>query len=144
MAAEDASALALRLHGGLLRQAAAVSGLHFAGLHQVARHLVRGGCSNSAVLRRLRHLDDACAVIRHITVVSCDALAVDLGRLLLEVAANLGRPLPEDAVAVQEPAAQGAVVVTVPGALLGRPGCGDGACCWGPRHPWPGPQLPLC
>ena len=79
---EDPVLMLAALHGQLLRATASHSGCHFQGLHQAARHLVAEGAVDTAGARKLRQIDDAYNVTRHITSVSCKAtLANIIGQL---------------------------------------------------------------
>ena len=75
----DALALVGRLHSRILRLVAEQRGLHCSGLHQVANLIWRSNapCQPSKptrLIRKLKHLDAAYGVMRHITSVSCDDL----------------------------------------------------------------------
>ena len=74
----DAASLALQLHGRILRDLAVHDGRHFQGLRAAAAHLRREQKINNQVAKRLARLDDACAVMRHITVVSAEAFHREL------------------------------------------------------------------
>ena len=90
----EASLLVAQLHGRLRRRASEACGVHFVGLHQVSRQLLRsgGGCSTQ-VAKRLRHLEVAHAALRHSTARSCAKLAEDLEWVLSQA----GPQLPYDA-----------------------------------------------
>ena len=87
--AEGASALVAALHGRILRAATSSKRIHFQGLQQVARHIqVRRGTDanpkRTAVVRKLRQLDGAFALLRHITDVSSDKFFGEVMELLHE------------------------------------------------------------
>jgi NACalpha-BTF3-like transcription factor len=68
-----ASLLLLELHGRLLRELASSTGMHFQGLQQAGRWLHKSGMSTTTINRRLRDIDVAANIVRHITQVSCDS-----------------------------------------------------------------------
>ena len=68
-----ASLLLLELHGRLLRERASSTGIHFQGLQQAARWPQKSGRGTTTISRRLRNIDVAANIVRHITQVSCDA-----------------------------------------------------------------------
>ena len=68
-----ASLLLLELHGRLLRELASSTGIHFQGQQQEARWLHKSGRSTTTISWRLRNIDVAANIVRHITQLSCDA-----------------------------------------------------------------------
>ena len=88
--------MVLEAHGGCVRMAADLLGEHFQGLAALAAHLRRRGCRDRRLLRRLGSLDAACAVLRHITVVSVEQMYDDLAMACDAV-------VPKDPVASVEP-----------------------------------------
>ena len=81
MAAEAASILA-NLHGQLLREIARGTGRHFQGLRSAATHLRREGLITNKLTKKLARIDDACALNRHVTVISAATLMEELGLCL--------------------------------------------------------------
>ena len=67
---DDAAAMVLHLHGRILRLVARQTGTHFTGLGQIARR----GKWSARTARRLKQVDAAAALLRHITMPSCEAL----------------------------------------------------------------------
>ena len=74
----DAAGLLLHLHGRLLRAVAVADGRHFQGLRSAAGHLRRDGRIKNQLSKKLERIDDACALIRHVTQVSADLTFSDL------------------------------------------------------------------
>ena len=83
-----AAALVLGCHGDCLRLVAAKLGYHPQGLAAASAFLRRRGCVDRRLLRRLAALDAAAAVVRHVTVVSCEELRGDLERACADVAGS--------------------------------------------------------
>ena len=81
MAAEAASILA-NLHGQLLREIARGTGRHFQGLRSAAAHLRREGLITNHCTTTFVRIDDACALNRHVTVISAASLMEELGLCL--------------------------------------------------------------
>ena len=73
-----AAALVADLHGQLLRELAAGSGIHFVGLRAAAAHYRRARLIDNRLSKQLTRLDDTFAVIRHITDVSAKKLVQDV------------------------------------------------------------------
>ena len=74
----DAAELAFQLHGRALRMLAAEAGCHFQGLSVGARYSRKTGLLSTAKARRLRIIDEALGLIRHITDASPAAFLQDL------------------------------------------------------------------
>ena len=70
--ASMASLLLLEIHGRLLRDLASSTGIHFQGIQQAGRRLQKNGKSTTTISRRLRNIDIAANIVRHVTQVSCD------------------------------------------------------------------------
>ena len=68
-----ASLLLLELHGRLLRELASSTGIHFQGQKQGSAMAAKNGRSTTTTSRRLRNIDVATNIVRHITQVSYDA-----------------------------------------------------------------------
>ena len=66
----DAAPLVIILHGELLRTCSSVVQEHFQGLAQAGRYLRSAGLISPKDARKLRMIDDCCALVRHITTVS--------------------------------------------------------------------------
>ena len=81
MAAEAASILA-NLHGQLLREIARGTGRHYQGLRSAAAHLRREGLITNKLTTKLARIDDACALNRHVTVISAATVLEELGLCL--------------------------------------------------------------
>ena len=81
MAAEAASILA-NLHGQLLREIARGTGRHYQGLRSAAAHLRREGLITNKLTKKLARIDDACALNRHVTVISAASVMEELGLCL--------------------------------------------------------------
>ena len=67
----EACVLIAGLHGRMLRELSAHTGVHFQGLHHAAALLRKRGGITARSQRRLRQLDDAFNLNRHVTEVSC-------------------------------------------------------------------------
>ena len=70
--------LLARLHGHLLRELAARTGIHFQGLHQAAAYCWKRQLISSQTAKRLRHLDTAYNYVRHISEVKIQSFADDV------------------------------------------------------------------
>ena len=81
MAAEAASTLA-KLHGQLLRGIFSKTGRHFQGLRSAAAHLRREELIINKLNKKFARIGDACALNRHVTVVSAATLMEELGSCL--------------------------------------------------------------
>ena len=77
-----AAALVSQVHGDVLRLVALRTGRHFTGLTEAATFLRVHWNSPSALSRKLRNIDAAFAVVRHITQPSCCQLLEELCSLL--------------------------------------------------------------
>ena len=76
------SSLVCDLHGLLLRLIAVETGMHFSGLRSAAAHCRRQRLLPNTVAKKLARIDDAFAVVRHITVVSAEQFVEDVQRTL--------------------------------------------------------------
>ena len=65
-------------HGAALRTISQDAGKHFTGLSYAARYMTATHRAPSRLLRRLKQLDNAFAVARHITSQSCEELMREL------------------------------------------------------------------
>eukprot|EP00929_Paragymnodinium_shiwhaense_P056075 TRINITY_DN28073_c0_g1_i1.p1 TRINITY_DN28073_c0_g1~~TRINITY_DN28073_c0_g1_i1.p1 ORF type:complete len:236 (+),score=32.80 TRINITY_DN28073_c0_g1_i1:45-752(+) len=72
----DATTLIFQVHGRLLREAADRYDVHFQGLRAVSSHLRRQGHGSTALHRRLRIVDDAFALVRHISSASVASMVM--------------------------------------------------------------------
>ena len=77
----------------------AATGLHLQGLQHAASVLRKRGLGTSRSLRRLRQLDDAHNLVRHVTEVSCTSWHLEI---MQDVAANLSKSDPLVASAPEE------------------------------------------
>ena len=70
----DAASLVIILHGELLRTFSSVVQEHFQRLAEAGRYLRSARLISPKDARKLRMIDDCCALVRHITTVSlCNA-----------------------------------------------------------------------
>ena len=74
----DAASLVIILHGELLHSCSSVVQEHFQGLAQAGRYLRSAGLVSPKDARKLRMIDDCCALVRHITTVSSAQTVKDL------------------------------------------------------------------
>ena len=74
------------LHGRLLRRLAAHMDQHFAGLTVASRAAHRRGLINNKIAKKLKQVDDAFNVLRHITAPSVAGLLAELNGLLVDTA----------------------------------------------------------
>eukprot|EP00969_Alexandrium_andersonii_P042904 1881713-Alexandrium_andersonii.AAC.1 len=70
-------------HGSVLRKVAAKTGRHFSGLFAASKYLHGNSNASSRLLRRMRNLDTAAAVVRHITDISVDSMLADVDALMV-------------------------------------------------------------
>jgi hypothetical protein len=73
-----ADSLVFEIHGKLLRCIARSSGVHYQGLRGAASHLRRQRIITPGLAKQLGRVDDAFAVLRHISSVSSRALELEL------------------------------------------------------------------
>ena len=81
---DGAASLVFFAHGAVLRLVCQLSGRHFSGLEEASRFLRMHWQADARLVRRLRHLDHAFAMVRHISAVSVQELLGDVSK----VAAN--------------------------------------------------------
>ena len=75
---EGAAALISAAHGEALRLLCKRCGRHFAGLEEASRFARLHWGADAKLVRRLRNLDHAFALVRHISEVSCQTLLDDI------------------------------------------------------------------
>ena len=81
MAAEPATILAI-LHGQVSRNISRETGRQFQGLRSAAAHLRREGLMINKLNKQFTRIDYACALDRHVTVVSAATRMEELGSCL--------------------------------------------------------------
>ena len=89
------AALVADVHGRLVRIAADATGIHFQGLRAAAGHLRRAGLIDQRLTKSLTRLDDAAAILRHITSVSADEIVERLSTSIASAPAQQSVPREE-------------------------------------------------
>jgi hypothetical protein len=77
-----ADMLVFEVHGRLLRSIARCTGVHYQGLRGAASHLRRQRIITPGLAKQLARVDDAFAVLRHISCVSSGVLELELSRAM--------------------------------------------------------------
>ena len=90
----DAACLVAEVHGRLVRLVASATGQHFQGLRAASSSLRRNGLITNRLARQLTRLDDAFAVIRHITSVRSDQIADELAASIQQAVTRASQASP--------------------------------------------------